>query len=71
MAAFETAAPAPFGAVAVLRFNNAVESVYVAVRDWHLRRRTVRELSRLSRAQLADIGLEGMSLEDVARGLRP
>lgn len=71
MAAYESAAPAPFGAVTVLRINNFFEQLYVALRDWHLRRRTVRELSKLSRAQLADIGLEGVSFEEVARGLRP
>ncbi len=69
MAAIETASHAPFGAITVLRVTTVIERGINALRAWHLRRRTVKELSALSRSQLADIGLEGMSFDEIARGI--
>ncbi len=70
MATYNSAATAPFGAIAVLNAVTAFETAVNAVRAWHLRRRTIAELSTLSRAQLSDIGLEGVSYEDIASALR-
>jgi uncharacterized protein YjiS (DUF1127 family) len=38
-------------------------------RRWRKQRRTVSELSRLSRRQLEDIGLAPYQIEDAARGM--
>ena len=70
MAAYETPAVAPFGAIAVLRVTTFFENLLGALRAWRIRRRTVRELGALSPRQLADIGLEGLTLDEIASGLR-
>lgn len=46
-----------------------VEDLPGLLRRWDLRRRTVRELSALPLALRFDIGLDGVSPEDVARRL--
>ena len=71
MAAIDTTRTAPFGAVAVYRVVEFVEGAAKAVKAKFVADRTYRELSRLSPAQLRDIGLGEYDLEafsrDVAR----
>lgn len=50
------------------RVSGAFARVVAAFRDWDARRRTVSELSRLSDAQLADIGLLRVHIEDLRNG---
>ncbi len=46
-----------------------VEAAPGLLRRWDLRRRTAAELAALTPAQRADIGLEGVSPDEVARRL--
>ena len=71
MAAIETTRVAPFGAVAIFRVVEFIERAGKAVKAKFVADRTYRELSRLSPAQLRDIGLGEHDLatfaNDVAR----
>ena len=69
MAAFDTSAPAPFGAISVFRATTMIETALSRLSDWNRRRRTIRELNALTDAQLADIGLDGVAFDEVARKL--
>jgi uncharacterized protein YjiS (DUF1127 family) len=51
----------------VFSFRDVIDEIVTEFRAWNARRRTVAELSKLSRRQLADIGLDGVDLEEVAR----
>jgi uncharacterized protein YjiS (DUF1127 family) len=57
MAAFETSATAPTGAVSTQGIVNFVVARAEALRDWNDRRITRRALSALSDRELDDIGL--------------
>lgn len=57
----------PFGAISVHRLVCAIEDGIATLRDWDARRRTARELSRLSRRQLIDIGLGDVDVADFSR----
>ncbi|MEC9434002.1 MAG: DUF1127 domain-containing protein [Pseudomonadota bacterium] len=71
MANMTVNAPAlPRGAVLIHSIVCAAEALVDAARVWNARRRTSMELSKLSRSQLADIGLEGVDLDDFAARLR-
>ena len=71
MAVVETSRVAPFGAVAALRVVEFFERASKAVQAKFVADRTYRELSKLSPAQLQDIGLGEQDLSaycrDVAR----
>lgn len=60
----------PRGALAIHTVISAVETLVGEFAAWNARRRTARELSRLSDRQLQDIGLLGADLNDVAARLR-
>ncbi len=60
-------AAVPFGAISVHRLICAIEDGIAALREWDARRRTTRELSKLSRRQLIDIGLGDVDLADFSR----
>lgn len=66
MAAIETSRVAPFGSVAIFRAVEFVEGVVKAVNAKFVADRTYRELSKLSPAQLRDIGLGEHDLADFA-----
>lgn len=71
MANLTVNAPAlPRGAVLIHSVICSVEAVIDGARSWNSRRRTSMELAKLSRGQLADIGLEGVDLDDLATRLR-
>ncbi len=55
---------APLGAVTILHVANAIIRGFETVVEWHLSRKTRRDLSRLTDAQLDDIGL---SRGDIAK----
>ena len=58
----------PFGALTVHRIVTAVSNVAGKIRRWSEKRRTVNELSRLSRRQLEDIGLTPADVQKLADG---
>lgn len=70
MAVFETVRPAPLGAVTIHRAVVRTEGFLQAVRSWDRSRRTLAALRKLTPAQLSDIGLEGVDLEEFAENLR-
>lgn len=49
---------APLGAVSILRSADTVAQIYYSVLEWNQNRKTRNELSRLTDAQLEDIGLD-------------
>lgn len=69
MAVFETTRTAPFGAVTTFRIVQAMEKTVKAVKAKFIADRTYGELSRLSTAQLRDIGLGEQDLESYCRDL--
>lgn len=71
MAVVETTREAPFGAVAIFRVVEFIERAGKAVKAKFVADRTYRQLSKLTPAQLRDIGLGDHDLaafaSDVAR----
>lgn len=64
-------APAlPRGALAIHSAISAIETLVAEIALWNARRNTARALARLSDRQLADIGLLGADLNEVAARLR-
>ena len=59
---------APFGAITTFRAISRIERLFVALRAWHVSRKTGDQLSRLSDHELADIGLHRGWIDDVAKG---
>lgn len=57
MAAYETSAAAPFGAIATYRAVQAVERAVTSLSRWNDRRITRKSLHKLSDRELDDIGL--------------
>lgn len=57
MATYETARPAPFGAVTVYRAVSALDAMRSALVIWNDKRATRTTLSKLSDRELYDIGL--------------
>ena len=57
---------APRGAITIHRAISAVESLIADFDTWNARRRTARELARLSSRQLADIGLSEAGIDQAA-----
>lgn len=64
--AYQSARPAPFGAIAVFRIVSVAEQALGAVASWRSRCATEAALVALSDAQLADIGLHRGELARVA-----
>ena len=62
MAAIETTRVAPFGAITSLRFVEFFETVARVIKTKFVEERTYAELSKLSAAQLRDIGLADQDL---------
>ncbi|MAS42394.1 MAG: hypothetical protein CML46_09550 [Rhodobacteraceae bacterium] len=60
----------PRGAVLIHSIICSFESLVSAVQTWNARRRTASELAKLSRSQLSDIGLEGVTSDDLSARLR-
>ncbi len=67
MAAYQTSAAAPFGAITAYRIVKKVADGIEAVRDWNDRRVTRKALSRLSDRELDDIGLCRGDVEMIGR----
>lgn len=67
MANIETTRTAPFGAIASLRFVEAFERAARAIKVFFIAERTHAALSKLSQAQLRDIGLADRDLGEFAR----
>ena len=67
MAAIETTRTAPFGAIASLRFVEFFEGAARAIKTRIVAERTYNELSKLSAAQLRDIGLADQDLGTFCR----
>lgn len=57
----------PLGAITLHRVVRAFANAAAAYRRWRDIRRTVRALERLTPAQLADIGLTPVDIEEIAR----
>lgn len=53
-----TTTHAPLGAASILHTADTVNQVFYTVLEWHQSRKTRKELSRLTDAQLEDIGLD-------------
>lgn len=70
MAHIATTPDLPLGAVTVHRAVAFVSNVSARIREWNERRRTVVVLSRLSDAQLDDIGLTRGDIDRMAYGAR-
>jgi uncharacterized protein YjiS (DUF1127 family) len=69
MAMFENTKAAPMGSIATFRVVNVIDNAISALRNWRTSRATSSALSKLSNAQLRDIGLERGSIDDVSRRL--
>ena len=70
MAHIATTPDLPLGAVTVHRGVTFVSGIAARLREWNERRRTVLVLSRLSDAQLDDIGLTRGDIDRMAYGAR-
>lgn len=66
MSVYETNRQVPLGSVATLRLVNLLEHGYDAFTSWNARRVTEAQLSKLSDAQLSDIGLRRANIATVA-----
>lgn len=60
----------PRGALAIHSIICAFENAVDAVAAWNRKRLTAAQLAKLTRAQLSDIGLEGVDLDDFAARMR-
>jgi hypothetical protein len=69
MAAFEQSRTAPFGAITVHNIVSVCDIAYRAIRAKIAAERTHDQLSRLSAAQLRDIGLADQDLGSFCRDL--
>jgi len=69
MAVFEQTRTIPFGAIAVFKAVSFLDGLVTAVRTKLAAERTHAELSRLSSAQLRDIGLGDHDLSSFCRDL--
>lgn len=67
MAFIETTRQAPLGAVSTLRIVNAVDSLRAAIVNGYQAVKTEKALSKLSDAQLEDIGLVRNQIHTVAQ----
>ena len=67
MAVIETSRVAPFGAVATFRVVEFFDNIAKSVKAKYIADRTYRELSKLSPAQLRDIGLGEQDLDTYSR----
>jgi len=67
MAIIETTRPAPFGAVSTFRIVNLVDAAFVGFVGAFRARKTETALSKLSNAQLEDIGLVRAHIHGVAQ----
>lgn len=67
MAAYETSAAAPFGAIATYRVIKTIGDAVEALRAWNDRRMTRHALARLSDRELTDIGLCRGDIEMIGR----
>jgi uncharacterized protein YjiS (DUF1127 family) len=61
----------PLGALTIYRFVRAAEDAIARLGAWNRRRRAALQLAKLNPAQRRDLGLEGIDLDALARGLRP
>ena len=68
MANVNTQNSLPFGAITTYRIVNTFDSVLANVRAWNETRRTTLELSKLTDAQLSDIGITRGDIYNVSRG---
>ena len=67
MAAYETSASAPFGAITVYRLVQTLAEGSEAFRRWNSARVTRKALHRLSNRELDDIGLCRGDIEMIGR----
>lgn len=67
MAAYETTASAPFGAITVYRMVQSVARAVEALKAWNSARVTRNALYRLSNRELDDIGLCRGDVELIGR----
>ncbi len=66
MAIIETSRPVPFGAVSTFRIVNVFDSLIAGIANAYNARKTEVALSKLSNAQLDDIGLVRAHIHAVA-----
>ena len=69
MASIEYTRPAATGLSVGGRFIHALSNVRTQVSNWRAARATQMELSRLSDAELADIGLVRGDIDDIVRDI--
>lgn len=69
MALYENTNAAPMGSVVTFRIINLLDNAVQAFRNWRSSTATGDVLSKLSDAQLRDIGIERGTINDVSRNL--
>ena len=67
MAAYESSRAAPFGAIAIFRFVQALNDKAAALAAWNDARVTRKALAKLSDRELEDIGLCRGDIELIGR----
>ncbi len=66
MAAQDVTRTAPFGAIAIHTAVTKLETLWITLKTWNTRRKTVAALSALTDHELADIGLHRSELSEIA-----
>jgi len=66
IATYSSTRPVPLGAVSILRVTSAIEAAVAGIAAWRRARSTRVALSRLTDAQLADIGVQRSDIASVS-----